>query len=175
MITKDNSELFRELNQSILEVLMHIAIQCKFINSPSFSSGRGHGHQHISLPQSPEGSFIPPLSPYPPPFPLSLLPSPPYPQANFNLSICCCPSNPTCCGHSHPPLPRLSHSGSSTPVRKGERVEFIIPFIFTSFLSVIGKIFHISVWHKKNHKKKNLDPQKHVPLAPSARTHFHLD
>lgn len=119
MITKDNSELFRELNQSILEVLTHIAIQCKFINSPSFSSGRGHRHQHISLPQSPEGSFIPPLSPYPPPFPLSLLPSPPYPQANFNLPIYCCPSNPTCCGHSHSPLPWLSHSGSSTPVRKG--------------------------------------------------------
>lgn len=36
--------------------------------------------------------------------------------------------------------PRRSHSSSSTPVHTNERVEFIIPFIFTSFLFVIRKI-----------------------------------
>lgn len=82
------------------------------------------------------------------------------------------PSGPACCkAQPHTPA-QLSHSSSSTPVHKGERVEFIIPSIFTSFSLLLERYFCVA---QENPKEKNPNPQKHVPPSPSALTHFHLD
>lgn len=65
----------------------------------------------------------------------------------------------------HTPV-QPSHSRSSTPVHKGESVEFIIPFIFTSFSLLLEKYFCVAQeksWGKKSRPSETCSPRSLSP------------
>lgn len=151
--------------------------QCMLISFP-FSPQKGHTESNIPflVAQSAPSFFSSSLAFLPVPnvcYPL--LPSLPSPHAvcRVKMYLSAAPHQIPCAAGTALTQPRHSHSSSSTPVHTNERVEFIISFIFTSFLFVIRKILLCGA--RKIVRKKNPNPQKQVFLAPSALIYFHLD